>query len=102
MKMDDEFTVDGAKLLQVYLDGFMSGCCSLLLTFTDMNQGSVVHIAQTITDGMTADEEGKAMLINEIQERLDNRDTGPKHSEIAIAIDGIPAGNIFSFDPEMN
>ena len=96
MKEQETVTVTGKQLLDIYLDGFVSGVCSTLNTFSPLADNQIMHIAQHLADGMCQSKADVAMLYNEIQERLDGEDSGPKLSTVPLFMGKIP------FGPEAN
>jgi hypothetical protein len=96
VKPDDTVQVSASQLANIYLDGFTSGICSALQTFSQLAENQIIHIAQRLAEGMWQNEKGAALLLNEIQERLDDTDSGPKKHVVGVDLGRIPLG------PEMN
>jgi hypothetical protein len=92
MKLEETVTVTGKQLTDIYLDGFVSGISSTLSTFSKMSDEQIMHISQHLCGGLFEAEDGKAMLLKEIQERLDGTDSGPKKAVVDVYMGKIPLG----------
>jgi hypothetical protein len=92
MRVEETVTVTGQQLLDIYLDGFVSGVSSALHTFSPLADNQIIHIALRLGAAMTQTEDDTAMVLNEIQERLSGTDSGPKHSVIPVDMGRIPLG----------
>jgi hypothetical protein len=92
VKPEETVHVTGKQLLDVYLDGLVSGICTALSTFSPLAENQIIHIAQRLGNGMVADDAGKELLLNEIRERLEDTDTGPKKAVVPVDMGRIPLG----------
>jgi hypothetical protein len=78
MNPDDVVTLTGQQLFGIYADGFCSGISSTFQTFSNYPAPVIIELAQRLADGLTECEGGKALIYNEIHERLTENDSGPK------------------------
>jgi len=81
---DKEITLSKAKLLEVYMDGFLSGCCSALSTFSPLPRDIVIEVGQQIADTLV--ESGAGDLMDEVEERLMGIDTGAKQHNVLVPV----------------